>query len=543
MNIENYFLGKEKWLIVLVWLALYVPHLNLLEVNIMEARNFITAREMLQDDQWILTRMNGAPRYEKPPLPTWITAGFGALFGMEKVFFLRLAAAIFILVLLFNFYKLILHLGLPNLQALMAVLIFATTFSAIFTGREGTWDVFTHAFMLCGLYYLFKLIEAKDNALKCALLAGMFIGLSFMSKGPVSPYALLLPFLIAYGIAFGFKQNKAYGSSVAIMVLVILILSAWWPIYIVLFDEKSAEIISENEAAAWLSNNTRPFYYYFDFFTESGIWTIPAFISLLYPYMKKKVENLQLYKFSFWWTIAGLILLSLIPEKKKRYLFPVIIPLALNISFYFRVLHLQYSTFSKKEILPVNVHYLLLIGICVLFPLSGFFVFKEASVLMVWFALGTFALWAAGYWMYKKLRQKNYPSLFYGNIIIIISVMIFVVPLAKVFYDHPNRIMPEVIHTYENQYKTQTFSFGEISPEIIWAYDDKIPQYDLFKNPPYFDKATFLVNEKLENNFLRTFESNYRIRFLEEVDVNYASPERKNHKSRLTAKLFLLEKI
>ena len=33
---------------------------------------------------------------------------------------------------------------------------------------------------------------------KYFLLAGLFIGLSFLSKGPVSLYALLLPFLISY---------------------------------------------------------------------------------------------------------------------------------------------------------------------------------------------------------------------------------------------------------------------------------------------------------------------------------------------------------
>ena len=32
----------------LVCLAIFFPHLSIVEVNIMEARNFITAREMLE---------------------------------------------------------------------------------------------------------------------------------------------------------------------------------------------------------------------------------------------------------------------------------------------------------------------------------------------------------------------------------------------------------------------------------------------------------------------------------------------------------------
>jgi 4-amino-4-deoxy-L-arabinose transferase-like glycosyltransferase len=42
--------------------------------DIMEARNIVTAREMVQDGHWMVPTMNGELRLEKPPLPTWITA-------------------------------------------------------------------------------------------------------------------------------------------------------------------------------------------------------------------------------------------------------------------------------------------------------------------------------------------------------------------------------------------------------------------------------------------------------------------------------------
>lgn len=58
--------------LLLVIAMLGFSHGNL-PVSIMEARNFITAREMITDGNWLLTTMNGLPRYEKPPLPTWLT--------------------------------------------------------------------------------------------------------------------------------------------------------------------------------------------------------------------------------------------------------------------------------------------------------------------------------------------------------------------------------------------------------------------------------------------------------------------------------------
>ena len=49
------------------------PNLDSLQVSIMEARNFITAREMLNNDHWLLTTMNTVARYQKPPLPAWFS--------------------------------------------------------------------------------------------------------------------------------------------------------------------------------------------------------------------------------------------------------------------------------------------------------------------------------------------------------------------------------------------------------------------------------------------------------------------------------------
>ena len=65
--------------------VLLLPYLGVLEVTIMEARNFISAREMITDNQWILTTMNGEPRYQKPPFPTWLTAMSGMLFGFKSI--------------------------------------------------------------------------------------------------------------------------------------------------------------------------------------------------------------------------------------------------------------------------------------------------------------------------------------------------------------------------------------------------------------------------------------------------------------------------
>jgi len=78
----------------MICIAIFFVNLDAVMINIMEARNFTTAREMINLDNWIFTTINNEPRYEKPPLPTWLTAISMHLFGMKNLFALRLPAAI-----------------------------------------------------------------------------------------------------------------------------------------------------------------------------------------------------------------------------------------------------------------------------------------------------------------------------------------------------------------------------------------------------------------------------------------------------------------
>ena len=54
--------------LLLICLLSYFIHLSAFEVNLMEARNFVTAREVVFDGAWLIPTMNGEVRIAKPPL-------------------------------------------------------------------------------------------------------------------------------------------------------------------------------------------------------------------------------------------------------------------------------------------------------------------------------------------------------------------------------------------------------------------------------------------------------------------------------------------
>ncbi|ETN96042.1 ArnT family glycosyltransferase [Zhouia amylolytica] len=533
-------------LILLVCASIFFSHLGTLYINIMEARNFITAREIINNNEWLLTTMNGLPRYEKPPLPTWLTAITGSIFGMKSLFGLRLPAALIVTFLIWMCYELGIKIHNNKRLSFITSLILASSFYIIFSGRNGQWDIFTHGFMIAAIYYLFLLFQQKNKVWIHTVLASLFFGASFLSKGPVSPYALWLPFIIAYGIAYKFTGIKNKIGPIMVFLLIGLGLGASWFIYVRLADPEAFLAITTEETANWSSYNVRPFYYYWSFFTQSGIWTIPSFIALLYPYLKNKVSNPKAYKLSFWWTISAVILLSIIPEKKSRYLLPVLIPMAMNTAFYIEYLINHFKELkNKKETYPVYFNFGLIALIGLAFPIGGYVLFNDKLEGSMWlyFITTSVLLFTIGLFILKGLKQKNISNVFLLTIGFIMTIMTFGFPISKVFNTNTSFKNVDTLAASSNYQNLNIYSFGELAPEMVWLYGREVPRLDVngMINTPTKNNFGVLVTLKKEDLFKDHFSEFFDVKLIDTYDVNYtASPDQKKHKSRLVANYYIL---
>ncbi len=535
---EKYPLATLSVLIILMLLI----HLDIPNVTIMEARNFTTAREMVTNDNWLLTTMNGEARYQKPPLPTWLTAISGLALGINSLFALRLPAALMVLFTGFFGYFLSLKLSLSKTHSFFNSLILITSFYVVAITNEAPWDIFAHGFMLAGLYFLFQFFVNFKYLWRNAFIAAVFIGLSILSKGPVSLYAIFLPFIISYGITFKFKSFKKKLLPFIISILLFLIIGAWWFLYVRYVDPKAFMEIATKETSNWSSYNVKPFYYYWSFFTQSGLWTIPAFIGLLYPYMIKRVENKKVYKFTFWWTIVTVVLLSIIPEKKARYLMPVLIPLAFNTGFYIQYLVLNFSKLkSKKETLPVYFNFGLIAVIGIAFPIVLYLVLKDAVLNHpVSYILTSLSLVIIGILIFKNLIGKKVKQLFYLTVLFMVSVLIFGLPISKSLNKNTDYKSINSLHQFESNKKIKTFSIREISPELLWDYNGIIT--NIYKNDklivPSENKFGLLLLNKDIETIIALLNSNYTAQFIETYNLNVGSKK----KERLIRQFYLISK-
>lgn len=537
------FRRKDSYLPMLLLVAFLVFFINLDEiyVNIMEARNFITAREMINHHNWLLTTLNDSPRYQKPPLPTWLTALSASIFSLKSLIALRLPAALSTVLLLVFFYKLLPKFDLDKKQSFLSALVLATSFYIVFSGRNGQWDIFAHAFMMGCIYYLWKFFSKKSHLYQNASLAAIFFGLSFMSKGPVSPYALLLPFLISYGLVYKFQDLKKKWPALLLFIFIAAVLSAWWFIYVRMADPVAFQKIAEKETSNWASYNIRPFYYYWSFFTQSGIWTIPSFVALLYPYLKKKVSHKKAYKFSFLWTIISVILLSIIPEKKSRYLLPVLIPMAMNTGFYIEYLFKNFRYLALKERWVVYFNHGLIALIGIAFPVASWFILDLKGHLF-WYLLTSAALFGIGVGKFYFLRKKRYPQVFYLTVSFICAIIVCAFPLIDTLIDNPRFNNISNLRTLSEKERLPVYEYDSFTPELIWEYGEPIPilKEDSLKTPE--EKRFGLLMTPTDTTALENFKKGYAVTRRLRYDLNYVNPEKSGYKDRLIRNFYILEK-
>lgn len=535
---------KYPFLILFILVAIMLlPSLDHLKVSVMEVRNFITAREMLSDSNWILTTMNGEPRYEKPPLPTWITAVFGLLFGIKNVFALRLSGVIMVWII--GVYTFLLSNRILNNKrhSFNNSLIVVTSFYVLGIIIEAPWDIYAHGFMLIAIYHLY--LTYTTNKKTDIIIAILFIACSVLSKGPVSPYALLLPFLLAYVLVFGIK-NRFLWKTILTLVSGIL-LGALWFIYARMADAEAFLKIASIETSNWSSYQLRPFYYYWSFFIQSGIWTIPAFVALLYPYLKTRVSNLKAYRLSFYWTIFAVILLSLVPEKKSRYLMPVLIPLAINTGFYVQYLITHFKELKRKaETIPVYFNFGLLGFIAVLFPLE-IYIFSRDEFYQNKYLILILSpiLLLIGCSIFYALYSKKMLQVFNLTVVLFVTIMLAVVYINPAFTIKNENYQSIVNLEYETDKENiKIYFLDEIAPEFVWHYGYIIPRIQnttgAYKFPNTKKFGVMVNNEMLieEGDFVE----NYTITKKEVFDLNTVNSNSRRYRPRLVSHYYIFER-
>ncbi|WP_321479686.1 glycosyltransferase family 39 protein [uncultured Bacteroides sp.] len=436
---------KHSLILLLVCFFSFFVNNSFIPADLMESRNLATAQEMVIEGNYLTPTMNGELRLEKPPLPTWIAAGINHI-APDNLSAQRYAAGAAATLMVFFLYLLVVEFTRNQKLALISAVVLATCYNVIMMGRTATWDIYCYCFMLGALYYLIKALARRGPQWGLFFLSGLFMGLSFLS-GFVSFVALMLPFLIAYFIIYRLSLKDKI-PPIIMMVIICLVISLWWPVYIY-FNDVGMHVANK-ESSSWLNHNVRPWYYYWKFPAEAGIWALFWVTSLVWPYWKLRLSDLsvrRVYLFSLLWTFLALVLLSLIPEKKTRYLLPLLIPGALNIGtllFYFITNRLVHA--KEKMVFRINAFVILLILIAMPAGLYYFFVQKEILSVWLFVVISLIDIVLAVLLYMSTFRAKANFALSFS---VIVGVMVLVealcfIPASEFFINNQRHSIREV---------------------------------------------------------------------------------------------------
>ncbi|WP_455170579.1 ArnT family glycosyltransferase, partial [Aegicerativicinus sediminis] len=504
-----------------------------LPVSIMEARNFVTAREMLTDGNWLLTTMNGEARYEKPPLPTMFSAISASIFGMSA-FAMRLPALLMVILLGIFCNKISFLLSKDYKLSLLGSIITVSSFYVLAIVIEAPWDIYAHTFMTISLYFGLVFIQTTDLRVAAILGVILFAAGAFLSKGPIPYYALLLPFLISLIINYGGDFQKKRILIFFLLMLLGLAFGSLWYLYVRLEDPLTIEAIASKETSNWSSYNVRPFYYYWSFFTQSGLWTIPALMSLLYPHLKNKVKHTKYYKFVWWWTILAVIFLSVIPEKKSRYLMPVLIPLGLTISNYIQYAIDHGKKLNRLEKLPIYLHFGLITILALVLPIAIWFINSELHIDNYWLIFTSVIVLAIGSVSALYLVKFNVKQLTLLSIVFLMAIA----STAPLILKSEDTNIAKAKESFRNLNESDENIYGlpPLSPEFIWYYGKKLPALNT-KN--LSNKEVLIISEYRNDIEKDSISKTFNMKLLETFDFNQTTDSSSStYKKRLKAALY-----
>jgi 4-amino-4-deoxy-L-arabinose transferase-like glycosyltransferase len=318
-------------LVVLLWIAalpLLMAGLGTpVAQRTQEARVLETAREMLDSRdwrQWMIPRLNGDVRLQKPPLAYWLAAGSFRVFDIND-FAGRLPFALagwLTLAVVYRFAR-----GLLDQRfALFTVAILLTSYMFYVHFRLAETDSVAGLFVAAAIYWLWK--GAAETQLKQSLLAyhlaGVAIALAVLSKGPPGVFPVL--FFIAWAIVernWGALRRALLSGAL----LTTAILAGWWFLYVrtspyahVIGDELSVVTGGEDHRQA--------FYMYFpQMLRASAPWTGLMIFGLVCAIRDWRTQPAA--RAALLWLGVILLPLCIIGNRQNHYLVPLTPALAM----------------------------------------------------------------------------------------------------------------------------------------------------------------------------------------------------------------------
>ncbi|MGL5682750.1 MAG: ArnT family glycosyltransferase [Marinifilaceae bacterium] len=515
---------KPFYFPVLIFVAVFAffIHNEEMQEGIMEIRNFVTAREIVQSGDWMVPTMNGELRLEKPPLPTWIAAAVYAIDG-NNLLLQRVPAGCAAIMIIIYFFFFVYRFTGDGETAFLSTLILLSSFYMVLMGRTATWDIYCHCFMMAAMLAMYNAITMPGSQWGRFCVAGIMMGVSYLSKGPVAFHALLIPFILAWVITKGASMQGKW-KQVVVMVVLLSIVGFWWTVYLHLFEPEKMATAMNKEINSWGSHGVKPWWYYWNFFLQTGAWAVPALLGLFYPLWKKYAVNKKHYLFAVLWSLFVLVLLSVVPKKDTRYLFPMLIPLSMCIGLLVKAQLQRKDSYALRVVFNISYSIVALVA----FALPGvlWYAYSQGVVNAYTASLTGLATVAIGIYMIRGMYKKMPKTGVYGVVLLMIVVEGMLPAPINSFFKGDETLGLQQLRKNATYYKMPYYYLQQnpLRIELVYYADKKILPLDTVNIP----ETPFIVvtNAPIENVDNGLLQNNYKLTPVGRYDNNMKGKKR-----------------
>lgn len=307
--------------IIIIFFAslLFFPFLGNVHLFDWDEINFAEcAREMMVSGDYLRVQIDFKPFWEKPPLFIWLQVLSMKLFGINEYAARFPNAFVGVLTLLSLFY-----IGKCIVNQRMAtwwVLLYAAAWLPHLYFKSGIIDPVFNLFIFLAFYQVY-LIRQPGRVVMHAMLAGLFLGLAVLTKGPVAILVATLSFIVYLIWNKGLNGYKI-GHLLLVAFSALITTSLWFGLEVVNhgwwfvneFITYQIRLLRTEDAS-----HGGPFIYHF---VVLLLGCFPASIFLFQYSTKKSVEPDKKNDFTRWmWILfwVVLILFSLVKTKIVHY--------------------------------------------------------------------------------------------------------------------------------------------------------------------------------------------------------------------------------
>ncbi|CCG98685.1 glycosyl transferase family 39 [Fibrella aestuarina BUZ 2] len=296
----------------------YLPFLGRVHLFDWDEINFAeSAREMLVTGNFARVQINFEPFWEKPPLFFWLQATAMSWLGVGE-YAARLPNALIGIATLLTFYRVGTYLHGPRFGLLWAVGYLGALTPHLYF-KTGIIDPTFNLFIFLGVWYTYLAAQRHDKpkAGQLAALAGLFVGLAILTKGPVGALLAGLTFGIVWALA-RFRPLLRFGHALLAVGIALGIASLWFgleiiqngPWFLQEFIEYQIRLFSTPDAG-----HGQPFYYHF-VVVLVGCFPLSIF-AIRYLTASTDPRDFRLWMVVLFWVV--MILFSIVKTKIVHY--------------------------------------------------------------------------------------------------------------------------------------------------------------------------------------------------------------------------------